>query len=110
MDRPVFAALADPVRRDLLVNLAEHSPRTATQLAEEYPITRQGIIKHLHILKDAGLVTVYQAGREKRYSFRPDPLKEVDQWIKEIGFKWDERLVRLKHFLENDDADAPEIP
>jgi DNA-binding transcriptional ArsR family regulator len=102
MDASVFAALADPMRRSLLANLAENSPRTATQLAEEYPITRQGILKHLHILEDARLVAVHQRGREKRYTLTPEPLGELEQWIKEIGAKWDERLLRLKAFLEAD--------
>ena len=80
-EQSLFAALADPMRRNLLVNLAEHSPRTATQLAQEYPITRQGILKHLTILEEAGLVAVHQAGREKRYALRPEPLEELEQWI-----------------------------
>jgi DNA-binding transcriptional ArsR family regulator len=100
MDAPVFAALADPMRRNLLVNLAENSPKTATQLAAEYPITRQGILKHLRILEEAGLVAVHQRGREKRYSLTPDPLVELDQWIKELNAKWDARLFRLKAFVE----------
>jgi DNA-binding transcriptional ArsR family regulator len=101
----LFAALADPMRRSLLVNLAEHSPRTATQLAQEYPITRQGILKHLIILEDAGLVAVHQAGREKRYTLTPEPLDELEQWIEDIGAKWDERLLRLKTWLEHEQTD-----
>src|SRR5262245_37682646 len=98
----LFAAVADPMRRSLLVNLAERSPRTATQLAQEYPITRQGILKHLTILEDAGLVAVHQAGREKRYTLTPEPLDELEQWIEDIGAKWDERLLRLKTWLEHE--------
>ena len=101
VDAPIFAALADPIRRSLLVNLAENSPMTATQLAQDYPITRQGILKHLQILEKAGLVVVHQRGREKRYSLTPEPLREVDQWIRDIGATWDERLLRLKAFIED---------
>src|SRR5260221_12023970 len=104
-DSAIFSALADPMRRSLLVNLAEHSPRTATQLAQEYPITRQGILKHLHILEDAGLVAVHQKGREKRYTLTPEPLSDIDEWIKEISAKWDERLRRLKKLPENEPTD-----
>ena len=104
MNTPIFAALADPTRRKLLANLAESSPKTATQLAEEYPITRQGILKHLRILEAAGLVAVYQQGREKRYSFTPEPLSELEQWLQDLSGKWDERLLRLKTFLENEQA------
>ncbi len=102
MDAPIFAALADPMRRKLLVSLAQHSPKTATQMAQEYPITRQGILKHLNILEDAGLVAVHKMGREKRYVLTPAPLNELDQWIKALNTTWDERLNRLKNFLENE--------
>jgi len=100
--QPIFAALADPMRRRLLVNLAENSAKTATQLAKEYPITRQGILKHLDILEEAGLVAVSQHGRDKRYTLTPAPLNELDQWIRELSAKWDERLLRLKTMLENE--------
>ena len=98
----IFDALADPMRRSLLVNLAEYSPKTATQLAREYPITRQGILKHLTILESAGLVAVHQEGREKRYTLTPEPLSKLEQWVKDIGAKWDERLMRLKLWLEQE--------
>jgi DNA-binding transcriptional ArsR family regulator len=104
-DAPVFAALADPMRRSLLANLAEHSPKTATQLAQEYPITRQGILKHLAILEAAGLVAVDQKGREKRYTFTPAPLGELEDWVKNIGAIWDARLLRLKALVERGQAD-----
>jgi DNA-binding transcriptional ArsR family regulator len=100
----IFTALADPMRRDIVLNLAENSPRTATQLAVDYPITRQGVLKHLHILEEAGLVAVHQQGREKRYTLTPAPLSELDQWIKDIGVKWDARLLRLKAFIETDEV------
>lgn len=110
---PIFTALADPMRRELLVNLAESSPKTATQLSRHYTeITRQGIIKHLNILEDAGLVAVHQMGREKRYTLTPEPLSDLDLWIKALNAKWDERLMRLKTLLESefsadqDDEDA----
>ena len=104
IDAPIFTALADPLRRNLLLNLAEHSPRTATQLKADYEITRQGILKHLQILQEAGLVTVRQQGREKQFSLRPEPLSEVNEWIKSLSAKWDDRLLRLKAFIESDET------
>lgn len=104
----VFAALADPVRRDLLLHLAEHSPRTATELARgqfarQHPLTRQSILKHLEILRTAGLVSVAQYGRDKRYSLSPEPLGELQDYIAALNARWDERLLRLKTMLENED-------
>ena len=101
----IFAALADPMRRNLLVKLAETSPKTATQLAQEYPMTRQGILKHLTLLEAAGLVAVHQAGRDKRYTLTPEPLSELEQWINTISAIWDERLLRLKTLLEQGQAE-----
>lgn len=90
------------MRRNLLVHLASDSPKTATQLAREYPITRQGILKHLTILEEASLVAVHQVGREKRYTLTPEPLSELEQFVKEISVKWDQRLLRLKTLLEDE--------
>lgn len=103
MDASVFAALADPTRRSLLSRLAEASPRTATQLATEYPrMTRQGLLKHLDVLEHAGLVAVRQQGREKRYTLTPEPLRDVNRYIAEITSRWDERLLRLKTLIESE--------
>lgn len=99
-EQPVFAALADPMRRELLVNLAESSPKTATQLAKEYPITRQGILKHLNILEVAGIAVVVQKGREKRYILKTERLKELVRWIERITKKLDKRLRQLKAVVE----------
>ena len=102
----IFAALADPMRRRLLLHGARYSPKTATELARDYPIPRQGILKHLTLLEAVGLVSVHQAGREKRCSLTPEPLGELEHWINEISAKWDARLLRLKIWLEQEQADA----
>lgn len=106
---PLFTALADPTRRDLLQNLAENSPKTASQFAAEYPITRQGILKHLDVLEAAGLVAAYRHGREKRYTLNPNPLNQLEEWIHALSAKWDARLGDLKRFVESDLAD-PDTP
>ncbi|MBV9231777.1 MAG: helix-turn-helix transcriptional regulator [Chloroflexi bacterium] len=98
----VFTALADSTRRRLLTTLAQSSPKTATQLAREFPITRQGIMKHLDLLAHAGLVQVQTKGREKRYVFDPESLQTASAWIEAIGKQWDERLQRLKNLIEDD--------
>jgi len=98
----VFAELADSTRRKLLINIAESSPKTATQLAHEFPITRQGIVKHLDLLAEAGLVRSQHLGRETRYSFTPEPLANVNEWVERVGALWDARLLRLKAFIESD--------
>ena len=72
----VFAALADPVRRDLLVRLAA-GPARVVDLAAAHPISRPAISRHLRVLTDAGLATAQDRGRERHYELRPEALTPV---------------------------------
>ena len=101
----VFTALADPTRRDLIERLVDEGAQTATELATKLPITRQGITKHLGILAEAGLVTIHQQGRDKRYVLTPEPLANTVTWVMAVQAKWDERLEALRTFLADDDDD-----
>ncbi len=102
MNFTVFEALADPIRRDLIMDLAENGPRTATEISKGYRISRQGLLKHLGKLQRASLVSIRKKGRGKYYFLTPEPLSEVDVWVKRIEAKWDKRLGRLKMFLESE--------
>ncbi|HEX6483171.1 MAG TPA: helix-turn-helix domain-containing protein [Ktedonobacteraceae bacterium] len=97
----VFTALADANRRRLLTRLAQSSPETATQLACAFPISCQGIMKHLDLLAQAGLVQVQTKGREKRYVFDPNSLQPASAWIETISKQWNEHLLRLKNLVED---------
>jgi ArsR family transcriptional regulator, cadmium/lead-responsive transcriptional repressor len=91
----VFAALADPTRREVVRSLAEQPGLTASRLAGELPMTRQAVAKHLSALSGAGLVTARREGRETRYTLTPAPLAEAIDWMTSVGAQWDERLARL---------------
>jgi DNA-binding transcriptional ArsR family regulator len=95
---PVFEALADPMRRRLLTQLAAH-PSTATELAGELPISRQAVTKHLSSLSHAGLLERERSGRDVRYRVTPAPLSGAVEWMAEVGGRWDERLDRLSRAL-----------
>jgi DNA-binding transcriptional ArsR family regulator len=95
----VFGALADPMRRRLLSEIATH-PATATELANELPISRQAVAKHLSSLSEAGLLERERAGRDVRYRVTPQPLSEAVSWMAEVGGQWDVRLARLARALE----------
>ena len=91
----VFSALADPTRRQLLSAISAH-PATATELADELPISRQAVVKHLHTLAQAGLLERERDGRDVRYRVTPEPLSDAVSWIAEVGGEWDTRLAALR--------------
>jgi DNA-binding transcriptional ArsR family regulator len=95
----VFVALADPTRRHVL-ELLGRSPTTASALAREMPVTRQGILKHLSVLRDSGLVAGVRTGREVRFHVRPESLVATASWMTSLAATWDERLALLKRQAE----------
>src|ERR1044071_6330798 len=81
-DDYVFKALADPTRRHLLDQLFERDGRTLTELESDLEMTRFGVMKHLRVLEDAGLVVTQRAGREKHHFLNPVPIRLLhDRWI-----------------------------
>jgi DNA-binding transcriptional ArsR family regulator len=101
MKNAVFVALADPTRRRLLERLAT-GPRSATGLAVRFPVTRQAVVKHLGALADAGMVAKERHGREVRYRLESAPLGEASAWISTVAARWEQRLLRLKRYVEEE--------
>jgi DNA-binding transcriptional ArsR family regulator len=95
----VFKALADHHRRHLLDVLSRNGGLTLTQLASELPMSRYGVMKHLRILEDAGLITTRKVGREKLHYLNADPMQEAADWIYKYRRFWDERFDRLEDYL-----------
>ena len=73
---------------------------TASGLAEQLPITRQAVAKHLSALRGADLVSSTRVGRETRYELRPQPLDEAAEWIQTVSEEWDDRLDALRRSLK----------
>lgn len=96
----VFEALSDPIRRTLLSQIASH-PATATELANELPISRQAVSKHLSCLSRAGLLARERAGRDVRYRVTPAPLSDAMSWMVLVGGEWDDRLARLSKAFDS---------
>jgi DNA-binding transcriptional ArsR family regulator len=94
-EESVFAALADPTRRAILQLVVDEGPLTATNVSERFPISRQGVAKHLGVLREAGLVHAERLGRETRFEASLAPLDAISSWVDEVGSAWDKRLDRL---------------
>jgi DNA-binding transcriptional ArsR family regulator len=100
-DDRVFRALADPTRRHLLDRLYERDGRTLTELESELEMTRFGVMKHLRVLEEAGLVVTRRAGREKHHFLNPVPIRQIhDRWIDKYTERVVSALLDLKSDLE----------
>src|SRR5438067_9096666 len=97
----VFRALGDPTRRSLLDELFKRDGQTLSELERRLPMTRFGVMKHLKVLEEAGLVTTKRRGREKLHFLNPVPIRLVhDRWVSKYAEPWAAALTGLKHDLE----------
>jgi len=101
-DDLVFKALADPTRRFLLDKLYARDGRTLTELESELEMTRFGVMKHLRVLEDAGLVVTRKSGREKLHFLNAVPIRLIhDRWIDKYTERQVSALTDLKNTLED---------
>jgi DNA-binding transcriptional ArsR family regulator len=100
-DDRVFKALADSTRRHLLDRLFERDGRTLTELESELEMTRFGVMKHLRVLEEAGLVVTRRSGREKLHFLNAVPIRLIhDRWIDKYTEQRVSALAELKSQLE----------
>ena len=98
----VFKALADPTRRALLDALFAEDGQTLTSLEQRLPMSRFGVMKHLKVLEEAGLVVPRRQGREKLHHLNPVPIQLVhDRWVSKFAQPWTAALVEIKQQLED---------
>jgi uncharacterized protein YndB with AHSA1/START domain/DNA-binding transcriptional ArsR family regulator len=97
----VLAALAEPMRREVLDRLASHGETTATALATELPVSRQAIVQHLSVLDRVGLATGHRSGRERRYRVQPQQLVAAAGWMTHVAATWDAQLAAIQRLTES---------
>ncbi len=94
-----LAALADPVRREIVEVLLDHAEDAGT-LASRFPITRPAVSRHLRVLRDVGLVRAERHAQRRIYYVQPEPLREIDDWLQRHRAFWTDRLDALSAHLE----------
>jgi DNA-binding transcriptional ArsR family regulator len=99
----VFKALADSSRRQLLDELFERDGQSLSALQEGLPMSRFGVMKHLKVLEEAGLLTTQKRGREKLHFLNPVPIRLIhDRWVSKYAEPWASALSELKTELEDE--------
>lgn len=94
-----FRAVADPTRRAVL-DLLRQGKLPAGQIAKAFPVSRPAISKHLRVLRQARLVRMQRAGRQRFFELDPGPLQSVDQWLSRYRGFWKDQLSNLKRYVE----------
>lgn len=97
----IFAALASPVRREVLRLLRERGPRSVQELASCFSMARPSFSEHLRVLREAGLVSERRDGRHRLYSLEPVPLVRVRDWLDPYERFWRDKLSALRHLLDD---------
>ncbi len=95
----VFAALANPVRREILMQL-RRGPRSVNDLAQGFEIGRPAVSEHLQVLRKATLVREEPRGRERFYHLDPRPLADAEKWLAAFTKFWKQRMVALEELLD----------
>lgn len=100
---PVFAALGDPARLQIVSRLCKAGPLSIVRLTDGSRISRQAVTKHLNALSEAGLVRSERSGRERVWQLQPRRLADVRRYLDQISMQWDEALDRLRWLVEQDE-------
>ena len=90
-----LAALADPVRRQIVEMLADRE-RDAGEVAAAFPVSRPAVSRHLRVLREAGLVRVRPEAQRRVYALDPRPLEDLWRWLEQYRGFWDQRLDALE--------------
>jgi DNA-binding transcriptional ArsR family regulator len=98
----VFRALSHAVRRRILDVLKDHAGASVAEVSDHFDMSRIGVMKHLHILEEASLVTSVKEGRTRHLYFNAVPIQMIhDRWTSEYSALWAARLTRLKYKVES---------
>lgn len=97
---PLFAALGDETRLALVGKLSGGRACSIAELTAGSRVTRQAVTKHLRVLERTGMVRSTRAGRERRFAFEPEALREMKEYLNFVSAQWDGALSRLKAFVE----------
>jgi DNA-binding transcriptional ArsR family regulator len=99
MDSDAFQTLADPTRRRI-VEVLRGGEHAVNDIVDAVDIHQSGVSRHLRILHDSGFVRVRPDGPRRLYSLRPEPFRELDEWLNGYRKLWDARLDKLAEALD----------
>ncbi|MBA3724721.1 MAG: winged helix-turn-helix transcriptional regulator [Candidatus Levybacteria bacterium] len=98
----MYAAIAEPTRRNILEILAENGQLSSTDISNRFPISAPAISQHLKVLKEANLVQMEKRAQQRMYTINPEPMREMGGWLEKLTKHWEEKYSRLDALLERE--------
>jgi len=98
MIRDVFAAIADPTRREI-INMIAYKSLNVNTVTEQFDVSRTAVYKHIKILTECGLIEMKQQGRERFCEAKLEKLHAVSDWVEQYKAMWNSRFDRLDSYL-----------
>ena len=99
-----MAALADPTRVEIVARLSAGTA-SVTELAAAFPMSLRGVLKHVAVLEDAGLVRTEKQGRVRRCELQPQGMDAAARWMDDVRTRWERRIDRLERYLKEEEQE-----
>jgi DNA-binding transcriptional ArsR family regulator len=96
----IFSALADPTRRKIVELLASSGELSATDIADQFPVSPPAISQHLKVLREANLVLMEKRAQQRIYSLNSEVIVELEMWSKKLIQLWNQRFEALDEILQ----------
>ena len=106
----IFSALADPTRRSIVEMLAKHGQLTATEIYDQFPVSRPAVSQHLKVLREANVVRVEKRAQQRIYQINPQAVLELEEWAHQLRQIWSRRFDALERVIETEKAKGRGAP
>ena len=95
-----LAALADPTRLQIVQRLSD-GPASVSELADPFAMSLRGVLQHVQVLEEAGIVATEKVGRVRRCRIRPEPIDDLAGWLDALRSRWERRIDRIEEYVTN---------
>jgi DNA-binding transcriptional ArsR family regulator len=93
-----LTALADPTRLRIVQRLSD-GPASVSELADPFAMSLRGVLQHVQVLEEAGIVATEKVGRVRRCRIRPEPIDELTRWLDDLRTRWERRIDRIEAYV-----------
>lgn len=97
-----YSALAEPTRREILEIIAKYGTLSSSAISDHFSISSPAISQHLKVLREANLVQVEKKAQQRLYKINPEPMYQIEGWVKKMSRQWEDRFTALDAVLHEE--------